>query len=170
MRTASEMVEFASNGVKLSKAMVKGFSVVEDSLNSGENVLFSAGAFVENNSSCPVGLAITENRVVIGQKTMFSSNVISISLDKINDVSIKCKFTGDYITISNICDNIVVSTFKKKGSEIVSAIHSTIDNLKKSSEESGSAADEILKYKNLADNGIITQEEFETKKKQLLGL
>ncbi|MFV0527721.1 MAG: SHOCT domain-containing protein [Lachnospiraceae bacterium] len=32
------------------------------------------------------------------------------------------------------------------------------------------AADEILKYKELADNGIITQDEFEQKKKQLLGL
>ena len=33
-----------------------------------------------------------------------------------------------------------------------------------------SAADEILKFKNLADAGIITQEEYEAKKKQLLGL
>lgn len=33
-----------------------------------------------------------------------------------------------------------------------------------------SAADEILKYKNLMDSGIITQEEFEQKKKQLLNL
>lgn len=33
-----------------------------------------------------------------------------------------------------------------------------------------SNADEILKYKNLLDGGIITQEEFNTKKKQLLGL
>ena len=33
-----------------------------------------------------------------------------------------------------------------------------------------SAADEIRKYKQLADEGIITQEEFEEKKKQLLGL
>lgn len=33
-----------------------------------------------------------------------------------------------------------------------------------------SAADEILKFKNLLDNGIITQEEFEAKKKQLLGI
>lgn len=33
-----------------------------------------------------------------------------------------------------------------------------------------SGADEILKYKNLLDQGIITQDEFETKKKQLLGL
>lgn len=33
-----------------------------------------------------------------------------------------------------------------------------------------SAADEILKYKSLLDQGVITQEEFEAKKKQLLDL
>ena len=33
-----------------------------------------------------------------------------------------------------------------------------------------SSADEILKYKNLLDCGVITQEEFDAKKKQLLGL
>ena len=33
-----------------------------------------------------------------------------------------------------------------------------------------SCADEILKYKELMDDGIITQEEFDAKKKQLLGL
>ena len=32
-----------------------------------------------------------------------------------------------------------------------------------------SAADEILKFKQLLDAGIITQEEFDAKKKQLLG-
>ena len=33
-----------------------------------------------------------------------------------------------------------------------------------------SSADEIVKLKKLADDGIITQEEFEAKKKQLLDL
>lgn len=33
-----------------------------------------------------------------------------------------------------------------------------------------SSADEIMKFKNLYDSGIITQEEFEAKKKQLLGV
>lgn len=35
---------------------------------------------------------------------------------------------------------------------------------------STSSADEILKFKNLLDQGIITQEEFDSKKKELLGL
>lgn len=33
-----------------------------------------------------------------------------------------------------------------------------------------SGADEIVKYKKLLDDGILTQEEFDAKKKQLLGL
>ena len=39
-----------------------------------------------------------------------------------------------------------------------------------SNTDTASSADEIRKYKQLADEGIITQEEFETKKKQLLDL
>ena len=33
-----------------------------------------------------------------------------------------------------------------------------------------SGADELKKYKDLLDSGVITQEEFDAKKKQLLGL
>lgn len=42
--------------------------------------------------------------------------------------------------------------------------------VKMQSNAPSSAADEILKFKGLLDAGIITQEEFEQKKKQLLGL
>jgi hypothetical protein len=41
---------------------------------------------------------------------------------------------------------------------------------KETSTASSSPADEIRKYKSLADDGIISIEEFEKKKKQLLGL
>lgn len=34
----------------------------------------------------------------------------------------------------------------------------------------GSAVDKLIKYKELLDGGIISQEEFDAKKKQLLGL
>lgn len=48
-----------------------------------------------------------------------------------------------------------VSEYKNKGTQVVAA---------------ASAADEILKFKELLDMGIITQEEFDAKKKQLMGL
>jgi len=41
---------------------------------------------------------------------------------------------------------------------------------KQSGANTVSSADEIKKYKDLLDSGVITQEEFDTKKKQLLGL
>lgn len=44
-----------------------------------------------------------------------------------------------------------------------------LDEIGKSA-KSVSAADEIAKYKDLLDSGAITQEEFDAKKKQLLGL
>lgn len=37
-------------------------------------------------------------------------------------------------------------------------------------QQNDSSADELKKYKELYDNGVITKEEFEAKKKQLLGL
>lgn len=37
-------------------------------------------------------------------------------------------------------------------------------------QQATSSADELKKFKDLLDSGIITQEEFDTKKKQLLGL
>lgn len=60
-------------------------------------------------------------------------------------------------------------------------IHSTISQLlmehqqaekanSTQNNEKSSNADELKKYKDLLDSGIITQEEFEQKKKQLLGL
>lgn len=36
-------------------------------------------------------------------------------------------------------------------------------------QEQASTADELLKFKNLLDQGVITQEEFDKKKTQLLG-
>lgn len=66
--------------------------------------------------------------------------------------------------------------FVKNGEEIYSAINQLIIDrqAKKSTKDSAnlntSDADEIKKYKELLDNGVITQEEFDAKKKELLGL
>lgn len=45
-----------------------------------------------------------------------------------------------------------------------------VDSPKTTTVNQVSAADEILKFKNLLDQGIITQEEFDKKKKELLGV
>ena len=44
------------------------------------------------------------------------------------------------------------------------------EETKNTSKAPDSVSDELKKLKDLLDSGIITQEEFDTKKKQLLGL
>lgn len=69
--------------------------------------------------------------------------------------------------------SIIYRTAKDTANKLV-ALFSVISNYASSSSEAVvgtlSAADEIKKYKELLDIGAISQEEFEQKKKQLLGL
>ena len=72
--------------------------------------------------------------------------------------------TGVKFKISNITNAEEIKTFiigKKKESQNARDI---------SQSPAASSADELKKYKELFDSGVISQEEFDAKKKQLLGL
>ena len=63
---------------------------------------------------------------------------------------------------------VVIISFAKRSSVIAESKETqqtVVNNIQKTSN-----ADELKKYKDLLDNGAITQEEFENKKKELLGL
>jgi hypothetical protein len=100
-----------------------------------------------------------------------------------------CKSLKIKITLRDLQNPVVyinfLSTETKKSSFIYKCIYDTaqeclsalqlICNNEDTTEENYNAAqissaDEIMKFKNLMDNGVITKEEFEAKKKQLLGL
>lgn len=76
-------------------------------------------------------------------------------------------------TMSAVKDENTITFVKKeldKARELVDLIKSKHHVNEPSSNNSVSAADEILKMKELLDVGILTQEEFDAKKKQLLGV
>ena len=66
--------------------------------------------------------------------------------------------------------------FKKKNAKVAENIRAFLEEkiINKSNKtqivQTASDADELKKFKELLDSGIITQEEFDAKKKQLLGL
>ena len=62
--------------------------------------------------------------------------------------------------------NVVCQTVRESQAELENQTGGGMDQ----GETMPSAADEIMKFKNLCDQGIISEEEFEAKKKQLLGL
>lgn len=54
--------------------------------------------------------------------------------------------------------------------EIADYVKQRINEIKNNSGTAFSAADELTKFKGLLDAGVISQEEFDAKKKQLLNL
>ena len=74
-------------------------------------------------------------------------------------------------------DSFIYKTAYTSAQNILSVLQVICENKKSTCETApesvatpSSAVDEIMKYKTLLDQGIITQEEFDAKKKQLLGL
>ena len=96
---------------------------------------------------------------------------INISIDRI--ASVKKSFLKGVIVITNGQEKIKFRLMKNHN-EIIEAISKGIKtksmNALKRENSSESSADQIKKYKELLDDGIISQEEFDAKKKQLLGL
>lgn len=80
------------------------------------------------------------------------------------------------ITRNELYPVVNIYCMPQEASEITAQLTVIVDSLKKPQHtdvnivNTASGADEILKYKKLLDDGIITNEEFEEKKKQLLNL
>ena len=79
-----------------------------------------------------------------------------------------------FITTEVKTSGFIYQTSYKTAQDVLSALQIAVDMVNTStvqeSAQTISGADEIMKYKSLLDMGIISQEEFDAKKKQLLGL
>lgn len=111
----------------------------------------------------------------------------SILGKKVSDycTSLKIRIAVDNISNPTICINFINGKVRKdsiaykQNCTAVQECLSMLDLVTKKSQDDNTAAtvttafseaDEILKFKKLLDEGIITEEEFNMKKKQLLGL
>ena len=75
-------------------------------------------------------------------------------------------------TASGITKFSLIGNYKEIGEVLSKKINERQQNTETSTKQTAdnAAMDDILKLKSLLDSGIISQEEFEAKKKQLLGL
>lgn len=81
----------------------------------------------------------------------------------------------DFITTDTKVGGLIYTGAKMSAQECLSALQIIADMADRASESTNhgsavSTADEILKFKNLLDAGVISQDEFNAKKKQLLGI
>ncbi|PDZ37676.1 hypothetical protein CN520_16245 [Bacillus cereus] len=161
---------------------VKHFKVLEDNLMNGEKIHMTYIGMHDYQSSTKhdgnYAYAITNKRIMFGQKTMTGEKFKAVDHEKINDISFETGMWFGFLTIDTPQEKIKVALDKDSAKSINNHIHQVLDALK--SKPNGaqpqavsapiSTADELKKFKELCDMGVITEDEFNAKKKQLLGI
>ena len=192
MKTVQEMIEMANQYQSTAAGLTRTnnkklpFQMIIDNLNPEENVILAFGASGASVGKTPyqmVAIAFTNERLLIAGKpnslvgTFMSAGVKSIKIDKVNSVGV----FGMNVRLDTIGDeDIALGSYspeiRSKLSAEIQKIVSEYQNTHGKTAQSvtnviqKSPAEQIKEYKDLLDSGVITQEEFDAKKKQLLGL
>ena len=118
-------------------------------------------------------LTITDKRVY--GKVAFGKRV-DLPVDSVSATSTISLFKG--VSVSTSSGKIIFLAIKN-ANEVYEVINNLLVNRQKEKNQNigtttvvqnSDEADKLKKYKDLLDSGVITQEEFDAKKKQLLGL
>lgn len=160
----SDIVDFdiAENGHTVAETKTKGGSGVGRAVVGG--ALFGPAGAV-------VGATTKKKKSTTTEKQLLDSMYVRILLDNKEFTSVTIEITHPYNNIGIGSDGH--DRMRSDAEEIIARLRkmkldSSINE--ESADISLSVADEILKFKQLFDMGVITQEEFEAKKKQLLTL
>jgi adenine-specific DNA methylase len=163
------------------KAALKGFEVIQGMLFTGESAVIS---FTGNHNSKSFlsddgeySYVITEKRLLYAHKSFLKSEKKEIRLDEITNVTVTDGSLHSTIAFETQKESFTATLDKKKVSKLYADIQEFLkDNVKQPDTQNQNApgsldaASEIKKFKDLLDTGAITQEEFDLKKKQLLGI
>ena len=137
-------------------------------INDDEIITYATSGVYDGHTWLVVS---TNKRIIFLDKGMlFGVNQIEIPLSKVNAVKYK---KGLFVGEIEIWDGAsmfrVKSVLKKTLIPFINAVNNSIEEMKKTQKSPKlSVDDEIMKFKRLLDEGAITQEEFDKKKKELL--
>jgi hypothetical protein len=163
---------------------VKGqLKILETQLKEDEQILFinSANANLMTKSESlkanpfeftnkkPGLFIITSKRVIHISKILFEESLEQIMLEDINNVEYKSSLMSAILRIQSISNTLEVDLNKDLAQKYISEINNLKDSI--SIGKSGNKidiADQIKKLASLKNDGILTEEEFEKKKKELL--
>ena len=162
------------------KWALKHFKILQDNLMKDEKVLMTFIGLHNYKSTTKhdnnYAYAVTNKRIIFGQKSITGEKFKSVSFEKINDITFEKGLVFGVLTLDTPQEKFNVALDAGSASSINSHIHEVIDSIKsiphtyQEQISSVSSADELKKYKELLDMGVITEEEFSAKKKQLLNL
>lgn len=139
-------------------------------LNNNESVLAIASGIMEGNTWL---IACTSKRIIfIDCGMVYGVKHSEVLIDKVNAISFRNGLVLGEIHIEDGASTRIIKNVQKYSTKpFVDAVHKAME-MKTSCgtfiQNIPSIADELLKYKQLLDMGVITSEEFENQKKKLL--
>lgn len=159
----------------MSKKLEKLKKEASSHLEQGEKIIATVMGVYESeilgSDTVRNGIFLATNkRVIFYGKKLFGFDLEVFPYSNISSIEMSKEFLGYKITFFSSGNKVHMKWISIGDiNEFVNHVKENIGK-KPSASQSSSAADEIRKYKELLDEGIITEEEFEQKKKQLLGL
>ena len=171
--------------------VVVGFLVIDQNLFIG--ILLFAYSFLSlplsvflsaliNIRKAKLTSLIANEKEIVGSYTAFipiSKITLKMPIEKIDNIaagkSIFNFFTGENLRIAST-SGVIKIPFVANANEVVAFIYDAIEKAKNSSQTSAErgipqvdVADSLKKFAELRDSGILTEEEFNQKKNELLG-
>ena len=168
MKSLKDIKEMLSKSGSLILGTKKEVKELTNIINDDEIITYATSGVYDGHTWLVVS---TNKRIIFLDKGMlFGVNQIEIPISKVNAVKYKkCLFVGEIEIWDGASMFRVKSVLKKTLIPFINAVNNSIEEMKKTQKSPKlSVADEIMKFKRLLDEGAITQEEFDKKKKELL--
>ena len=183
-----DCIEEAKKGKRIVTFAFKGaIALIDKSLLDSETVKYVIGCnigiytksealkikpFNFKNKKAGI-LIITTKRILHCFQLLFDNKIEQIMLDDINNIESKGNFLSSVLRIQSITNVMEIDIRGNLVTEVTKLLHELQDkssNIVTQNINNVSQADELAKFKKLFDEGVLTSEEFEKKKAQILGL
>lgn len=167
--------QFKKVGVSDTFGTKKEIRTLPDILSDDETIKYATSGFLEANT---VLMVCTNIRILFLDKGLvYGVKSTEIPLDMVNSVNYSKKIVVGNISIVNGAKTTLIEQVNKDTApKMVDAIkqarldYTNSSNQRKIVKEEQSLANKLRDLKSLLDEGIITEEEFSKKKKQLLNI
>lgn len=161
----------------------KHFQLILDNLLADEEILVPFMGLHNYASSSKhdgaYAYALTNKRIIMAQKKIIGQDVVAINLDYVNNINMSKHMLRGYVTFETLNGIFNVATITNEAVPIYNFLQNAFNDLRLGLSNTDAAGKitnendkftEIEKYKKLLDDEIITQDEFDKKKKELLVL
>lgn len=186
MKTAQEMYQFArQNGFGQGFAenlALKHFGIIEKSLQPDEDVKmvfiglhnYKSVTSHDNNFA----YAVTQKRIIMAQKRVIGTVCQSVYLNQLNDIALSTGLALGVVTVDTTKERFNVGVAKEHANNIYAMLHTVIDEIRSPAQVAQAKQQANLNsdmaalqyYKQMYDDGLITAEEYEYKRRQILGI